>query len=100
MVYGVVEAFPDHTHCLRQYILQPTVANSTSLCNILFHCLAIGWQLQAVGATYYIFAVFLKENFYLHIRMGITVFKIFIWGGISSDIRSEVMFLAPLTRHH
>ena len=23
---------------------------------------------------------------------GITVFKIFIWGGISSDIRSEILF--------
>ena len=23
---------------------------------------------------------------------GITVFKIFIWGGISSDIRSEIKF--------
>ena len=26
------------------------------------------------------------------IRMGITVFKIFIWGGISSDIRSRITF--------
>ena len=26
------------------------------------------------------------------IRMGITTFKIFIWGGILSDIRSEIMF--------
>ena len=26
------------------------------------------------------------------IRMGITIFKIFIWGGISSDIRSEITF--------
>ena len=26
------------------------------------------------------------------IRMGITIFKIFIWGGISSDIRSEIRF--------
>ena len=24
--------------------------------------------------------------------MGITIFKIFIWGGISSDIRSEITF--------
>ena len=24
--------------------------------------------------------------------MGITLLKIFIWGGISSDIRSEIMF--------
>ena len=27
-----------------------------------------------------------------YIRMGITIFKIYIWGGISSDIRSEIMF--------
>ena len=26
------------------------------------------------------------------IRMEITIFKIFIWGGISSDIRSEITF--------
>ena len=26
------------------------------------------------------------------IRMGIIIFKIFIWGGISSDIRSEITF--------
>ena len=27
-----------------------------------------------------------------NIRMGITIFKYFIWGGISSYIRSEIMF--------
>ena len=26
------------------------------------------------------------------IRMGITIFKIFIWGGVSSDIKSKVTF--------
>ena len=26
------------------------------------------------------------------IRMGITIFNIFLWGGISSDILSEIMF--------
>ena len=26
------------------------------------------------------------------IKMGISIFKIFIWGGISSDIRSEITF--------
>ena len=30
--------------------------------------------------------------------MGITTFKIFIWRGISSDIRSEITFMAPHTR--
>ena len=30
------------------------------------------------------------------IRMGITIFKIFIWGGISSDMRSQNCFTAPL----
>ena len=27
---------------------------------------------------------------YLNVDLGITVFKIFIWGGISSDIRLEI----------
>ena len=27
-----------------------------------------------------------------YIRMGITIFKIWIWGGISSDIGSEITF--------
>ena len=41
----------------------------------------------------YIFTVFLMEkNVNNCIRMGITVFIIFNWGGISSDIRSEIMF--------
>ena len=26
------------------------------------------------------------------IRIGITIFKVFIWGGISPDIRSEITF--------
>ena len=30
------------------------------------------------------------------IRMGITIFKIFIWGGILSDIQSEITFTALL----
>ena len=32
------------------------------------------------------------------IRMGITIFKFFIWGGISSDMHSETRFTAPLPR--
>ena len=28
--------------------------------------------------------------------MGITKFKLFIWGGILSDLRSEITFKAPL----
>ena len=32
------------------------------------------------------------------IRMGKTMFKIFIWGGISSDIRSEITFYGALAR--
>ena len=27
-----------------------------------------------------------------YMRMGITIFKISIWGGVSSDIRSEITF--------
>ena len=36
---------------------------------------------------------------YLCIRMGITILKMIIWGGISSDMRLEVTFLAPPTCH-
>ena len=32
------------------------------------------------------------------IRMGISIFKIFIWGGVSPDICSEITFTALLTR--
>ena len=32
------------------------------------------------------------------IRMWITIFKIFIWGGISLDILSEIAFYGSLTR--
>ena len=28
----------------------------------------------------------------MSLNKGITVFKFFIWGGISSDIRSEILF--------
>ena len=45
-----------------------------------------------IGATQYIFTVFLKGKCKLCIRMGLTKLKIFIWGGISSDIRSEITF--------
>ena len=31
------------------------------------------------------------EKYYSCIRMGITIFKMLIWGGISSDIRSKIM---------
>ena len=36
-----------------------------------------------------IFSMFIAKKY---IRMGITIFKFFIWGGISSDIRSEILF--------
>ena len=36
-----------------------------------------------------IFSLFIVKKY---IRMGITIFKFFIWGGISSDIRLEIMF--------
>ena len=35
---------------------------------------------------------------YLCIRMGITILKIILWGGKSSNMRSEVTFLAPPKR--
>ena len=41
-----------------------------------------------IGATKYIFTAFLKGKVKSALEWGfITVFKIFIWGGISSDIR-------------
>ena len=45
-----------------------------------------------IGATKYIFTVFLREKKLKCIRMGITIYKILIWGGISSDIRVEITF--------
>ena len=38
------------------------------------------------------YLVLMRKSKKKYIRMGITVFKIFIWGGISSNIRSEIMF--------
>ena len=52
-------------------------------------------QLAAAGRRrniVHFFTVFLKGKCYKCIRMGITVFKIFIWGGILSDILSEITF--------
>ena len=51
-----------------------------------------------IGATKYIFTVFLKGKCYKCIRMGITVLKIFIWGSILSDIRSEITFYCSALR--
>ena len=33
------------------------------------------------------------------IGIGITIIKIFIWGGISLDIQSEIIFTVPLACH-
>ena len=44
-----------------------------------------------LGEKYYIFTIFLKKKCCLCIRMGIIISKTFIWGGILSDIRSEIM---------
>ena len=88
---------------LRQYILRYTVVNPTSLRNIAFHWLTSEYMQLAsdfmhlatagcIGAAKYIFTVFLKGNCKYCIRMGITVFKIFIWGGILADISSEITF--------
>ena len=64
----------DNVINLRQYILQYTVGNSTSLHNVVFHWLTTEYmqlasgfiQLAAagrIGATKYIFTVFLREKF-------------------------------------
>ena len=37
-------------------------------------------------------ALTLETKLQKSIRMGITIFKIFIWVGVLSDIRSEIMF--------
>ena len=61
----------DNVINLRQYILRHTVGNPTSLCNVAFHWLTSEYmqlesglmQLAAagrIGATKYIFTVFLK----------------------------------------
>ena len=41
--------------------------------------------------------VFYLENFDLAIIKGITVFKIFIYGGISSDIWLEILFCCDMS---
>ena len=49
---------------------------------------------QRSGYTSLMQLMFLKQmpGVKKYIRMGITIFKFVIWGGISSDIRSEIMF--------
>ena len=73
--------------------------NSTSWHNVAF----IGWQVVSctwqtvlcswqpldIGATYYVFTVFLKQNVTSHAIY--TIFKIFICGGTSSNIRSKIL---------
>ena len=105
----VIVLFPDHTHLLllRQYILRRHYA--TALCNVSFQCLtsvfmqlASGFmQLATTGYRRNILHChcLFERKCYLCIRMGITILKIIIWGGISSDMRSDVTFLASLTCH-
>ena len=47
------------------------------------------WGKQIFGAKYCIFNV---KKFKKYIRMRVTIFKIFIWGGISSYIWLEITF--------
>ena len=96
--------FPDHTH-----LLTATVYPATALCNVSFQCLTSGFmqlasgfmQLATTGRRRNILHChcLFEGKFYLCIRMGITILKIIILGGISSDMRSKVTFLAPLTCH-
>ena len=44
-----------------------------------------------------IYLIQIFDHFSFRSFKGITVFKLVIWGGISSDIRSEICFMA--TRH-
>ena len=41
------------------------------------------------GAKYFVHNIYIER---VYIRMGITIFKISIWRGISSYIRSEIKF--------
>ena len=94
-------------YLLGQYILRRHYA--TALCNVSFQCLTSGFmqlasdfmQLTATGCRRNILQChcLFEGKCYSCIRMGITILKIIIWGGISSDMRSEVTFLAPLTCH-
>ena len=94
--------FPDHTN-----LLIGTVYPATALCNVSFQRLTRGFmqlasgfmQLAATGCRRNILHChcLFEGKCYLCIRMGITILKIIIWGGISSDMRLEVTFLAPLT---
>ena len=100
--------FPTHTH-----LLIATVYSATALCNGIMQRLvsmpdkwfyAAGkWfmQLTATGCRRNILHChcLFEGKCYLCIRMGITILKIIILGGISSDMRSEVTFLAPPTCH-
>ena len=96
--------FPDHLH-----LLISTVYLAMALCYISFQCLTSGFmqlasgfmQLAATGCRrniLYCHCLF-GGKCYLCIRMGITILKIIIWGDVSSDMHSEVTFLAPLTCH-
>ena len=76
--------------------------NPTSLRNVAFDCLTSQYtqlasrfmQLAAAGRRcnkVHFHCVF-ESKMLKCIRMGITIFKIFICGGLSSDIRSEITF--------
>ena len=96
--------FPDHTH-----LLMETVNPATALCNILFQCLTSGFmqlasgfmQLAATGCRrkiLYCHCLF-EGKCYLCIRMGITILKIIIWGGIVGyAFRGHVSGSANVTR--
>ena len=68
-------------------ILRYTVTNPTSLHN--FYAAGSSWTYMHNKVDFH---CLLKGNCQKCIRKGITIFKIFIWGGISSDILSEISF--------
>ena len=84
--------FPDRTH-----LLIATLYPSTALYNVSLQCLTSGFmqlasgfmQLAATGCRRYILHChcLFEGKCYLCIRMGITILKIIILGGISSDMR-------------
>ena len=81
---------------LRHYATSRFNAWQVVLCS--WQVVLCSWQLQAVGAKLHCHCLF-EGKCYFCIRMGITILKIIIWGGIPSDMRSEVTFLASLTCH-
>ena len=87
----LVESLHILSQTRRHYVTLLFIGWQVILCS--WQAVLCSWQPLDEGATKYIFTVILKGKCYRCIRMVIPIFKIFIWGGISSDIRSEIFVL-------